>query len=91
MSEQEERAAKAKELLDDWATLSADTRDWMAELGSFGPTYSGQIKGHMDNGDGYGKTYLGASDCHAIAAAMTEVAEWLERRMPKLDPAQSPA
>lgn len=78
-----ERAAKAP--LPQWKDLSPNTLACMELLGSFGPTTrheEGLVKGSMyDPKDGeFSKTYLDSGELREMAAACTEVADWLDKR-----------
>lgn len=62
-----------------WEDLSIDARQWMRDLGEFGPTVHAakrEVKGYGIDG----KTYYTSEDLRGIAAACTEVADWLDRR-----------
>ena len=65
-----------------WGQMSPDALDVMRELGNFGPTVRNEVKGYMwdDESCGNVKTYFDADDRRRIAAACTEVADWLEQR-----------
>ena len=67
-----------------WFDLSTNARDWMGELGGFGPTvHAGnrEVKGCTLGADGEpGKTYWSSEDLRKIAAACNEVANWLDKR-----------
>lgn len=68
----------------EWTDVSEDARDWLEMLGSFGPTANAgnrELKGrvHSDHGED-GRVLLDSGDLRNIAAAMTEAADWLDKR-----------
>lgn len=69
----------------DWQDLSPKAREWMEELGHFGPTVHAanrEVRGwapDVKSGE-LCKIYFTAYDLRSLAAACTEVAEWLEKR-----------
>ncbi len=65
--------------------ISRAAREIMAWMGNFSPTVHAkdrQVKGYIadsNTGDG-GKEYCTSADLRGIAAACTEVADWLDKR-----------
>jgi hypothetical protein len=65
-----------------WEDLSIETREKMEEMGSFSPTVrvsDKMIKGYIGE-DQEGQCYMGPEELREQAAAMIEVADWLEKR-----------
>lgn len=81
----------------DWKTdISSLAQTWMKFLGDFSPTVkeqSRELKGYMHDDEGGGKVYLDAGELREIAAACTEVADWLDKRadaVPNVDVTGAP-
>jgi hypothetical protein len=69
--------------MNDWDSVSQEAREVMKNLGNFGPTVNParkEVKGYTHYEDACGKTYWGSRDLRNIAAACTEVANWLDAR-----------
>lgn len=67
--------------------VSENSRAWMRTLGNFGPTVNPlyrEVKGSMlgEHGDAE-KTYFDSNELRELAAACTEVADWLDARAVK--------
>lgn len=67
-----------------WDELSDNAREFMRDLGNFGPTTNvgyREVKGYMLDPDGdAGKVYYNSSDLRQMALAAVEVADWLDER-----------
>jgi hypothetical protein len=68
----------------EWTDVSEDARDWLKMLGGFSPTVhiaQRELKGYLhSDDDSDGRTYLDSSDLRKISAALTEAADWLDKR-----------
>lgn len=64
--------------------ISNSAKAWMKLLGNFGPTVLAErkeLKGYTVDDDGdHVKTYYDSDELRELAAACTEVADWLDRR-----------
>ena len=66
-----------------WEDLTPKARDWMRDLGNFGPTVRAErreLKGYTHDDEGAVKTYWTSADLRELAWACIEVAGWLDHR-----------
>lgn len=67
-----------------WDDISNHAKNWMRELGNFGPTVNKPdrlIKGYSACASGdVGKTYYSSDELRELSAACLEVADWLDAR-----------
>lgn len=68
----------------EWTDLSEKARDWMKDIGDFGPTVHAanrEVKGSVADESGeLCKAYYTSDELRSLAAACTEVADWLDKR-----------
>lgn len=75
----------------EWTDVSEKARDWMKEIGEFGPTVHAanrEVKGRVaDENNEFCKAYYTSDELRSLAAACTEVADWLDKRAAAAAPA----